>query len=217
MIAAVLNFLGVPNEEGFFAKDLDAKQYLTEGWQARAYEHFKAEYPEAAAAVLHQSPRLGTGRGTAGLSSAQRLMSECRIFVDSALARIVRGANGRRTRSRARRSARAQGRPRRNSARTWASSRPKSAPARGKFINAAKQALESRVRWTQVRLRTRGSGETPRFRMDRSHRSRARRRARQPASDHADPVGDRRPLPLPRFHRPRWPGSRNRISTTSMR
>ncbi len=46
MIAAVLNFIGVPNEEGFFAKDLDAKQYLTEGWQTRAYERFKAEYPE---------------------------------------------------------------------------------------------------------------------------------------------------------------------------
>jgi hypothetical protein len=46
MIAAVLNFLGVPNEEGFFAKDLDAKQYLTEGWQTRVYERFKAEYPE---------------------------------------------------------------------------------------------------------------------------------------------------------------------------
>src|SRR6201986_3768045 len=46
MIAAVLNFLGVPNEEGFFAKDLDATQYLTEGWQARAYERFKTQYPE---------------------------------------------------------------------------------------------------------------------------------------------------------------------------
>jgi hypothetical protein len=46
MIAAVLNFIGVPNEEGFFAKDLDAKQYLTEGWQTRAYERFKADYPE---------------------------------------------------------------------------------------------------------------------------------------------------------------------------
>ena len=47
MIAAVLNFLGVPNEEGFFAKDLDAKQYLTDAWQARAYDRFKTEYPEA--------------------------------------------------------------------------------------------------------------------------------------------------------------------------
>ena len=47
MIAAVLNFLGVPNEEGFFAKDLDAKQYLTDGWQARVWERFRNEYPEA--------------------------------------------------------------------------------------------------------------------------------------------------------------------------
>jgi hypothetical protein len=47
MIAAVLNFLGVPNEEGFFAKDLDAKQYLTEGWQTRVYDRFKTEYAES--------------------------------------------------------------------------------------------------------------------------------------------------------------------------
>jgi hypothetical protein len=47
MIAAILNFLGVPNEEGFFAKDLDAKQYLTEGWQTRVYDRFKTEYAES--------------------------------------------------------------------------------------------------------------------------------------------------------------------------
>lgn len=47
MIAAVLDFLGVPNQGGFFEKDLDAKQYLTEGWQARAYEQFKDKYPES--------------------------------------------------------------------------------------------------------------------------------------------------------------------------
>ncbi len=46
MIAAVLNFLGIPNEEGFFAKDLDAKEQLTEGWQRRAFENFKGAYPE---------------------------------------------------------------------------------------------------------------------------------------------------------------------------
>ena len=46
MIAAVLNFLGIPNEEGFFPKDLDAGRYLTEGWQSRVYEHFKTVYPE---------------------------------------------------------------------------------------------------------------------------------------------------------------------------
>jgi hypothetical protein len=47
MIAAVLNFLGVPNEEGFFAKDIDATQYLTDGWQARTWEKFKGDYPES--------------------------------------------------------------------------------------------------------------------------------------------------------------------------
>jgi hypothetical protein len=46
MITAVLNLLGVPNEEGFFAKDLDAKQYLTDGWQTRVWGRFKDEYPQ---------------------------------------------------------------------------------------------------------------------------------------------------------------------------
>ena len=47
MIIAVLNFLGVPHEDGFFAKDLDAKPFLTEGWQERVHEHFKGVYPES--------------------------------------------------------------------------------------------------------------------------------------------------------------------------
>jgi hypothetical protein len=46
MIVAVLNFLGIPHENGFFAKDIDAKPYLTEGWQQRVLEHFKGVYPE---------------------------------------------------------------------------------------------------------------------------------------------------------------------------
>src|ERR1700736_918710 len=46
MIVAVLNFLGIPHEEGFFAKDLDAKPYLTDGWQERVLEKFKDVYPE---------------------------------------------------------------------------------------------------------------------------------------------------------------------------
>src|SRR6266511_1295442 len=45
MIVAVLNFLGIPHEEGFFAKDLDAKPLLTEGWQERVHENFKDVYP----------------------------------------------------------------------------------------------------------------------------------------------------------------------------
>ena len=47
MIAAVLNFVGVPNQEGFFEKDLDAKQFLTDGWQGRVWEQFREQYPEA--------------------------------------------------------------------------------------------------------------------------------------------------------------------------
>ena len=47
MIIAVLNFLEVPNQQGFFEKDIDASKYLTEGWQSRAFDRFKADYPEA--------------------------------------------------------------------------------------------------------------------------------------------------------------------------
>ncbi len=46
MIAAVLDFLGIPHEGGFFNKDLNAKNYLTEGWAARTFENFKAVYSE---------------------------------------------------------------------------------------------------------------------------------------------------------------------------
>ena len=46
MISAVLDFLGVPHENGFFAKDMDAKQYFTEGWEARTFEQFHTAYPE---------------------------------------------------------------------------------------------------------------------------------------------------------------------------
>ena len=45
MIMDVLNFLGIPNEEGFFDKDLKPDQYLTEGWQERVFNHFSEKYP----------------------------------------------------------------------------------------------------------------------------------------------------------------------------
>ena len=47
MIGAVLDFVGVPHENGFFAKDTDAKPYFTEGWEVRVYEKFRGAYPEA--------------------------------------------------------------------------------------------------------------------------------------------------------------------------
>lgn len=44
MIQDVLNFIGLPNQEGFFDKDVDAKPYLTEGWQKRSWEQFQGKY-----------------------------------------------------------------------------------------------------------------------------------------------------------------------------
>ncbi|MCL5743812.1 MAG: hypothetical protein M1541_07770 [Acidobacteria bacterium] len=48
MVRAVLDFLGVPHEDGFFAKDLDAAAYLTDNWQERVWEKFHESYPESA-------------------------------------------------------------------------------------------------------------------------------------------------------------------------
>ncbi len=45
MIKAVLDELGIPNEDGFFAKDIDASKYLTDGWEQRVFESFKDSYP----------------------------------------------------------------------------------------------------------------------------------------------------------------------------
>src|ERR1019366_7574652 len=47
MIAAVLDFLGIPNEQGFFAKDIKADEYLTEGWQTWVWDRFHADHPAA--------------------------------------------------------------------------------------------------------------------------------------------------------------------------
>lgn len=46
MITAILDFLGVPHENGFFAKDLDPKPHFSEGWETRVYEKFREHYPE---------------------------------------------------------------------------------------------------------------------------------------------------------------------------
>ena len=47
MIQAVLDFLGIPHEEGFFAKDIDGAKYLTEGWQQRTFDHFQGKFPNS--------------------------------------------------------------------------------------------------------------------------------------------------------------------------
>src|SRR5215510_13679334 len=46
MMTAVLDFLGIANDGGFFAKDVDAKPHLTEGWETRVFEKFRGVYPE---------------------------------------------------------------------------------------------------------------------------------------------------------------------------
>src|SRR5262249_47011286 len=47
MIVAVLDFLGIPHENGFFAKDKDVKPQFTEGWENRVRERFRGVYPDA--------------------------------------------------------------------------------------------------------------------------------------------------------------------------
>ena len=47
MIVDILNFLGIPHQDGFFEKDLKAEDHLTEGWQERVYKEFEAKYPKS--------------------------------------------------------------------------------------------------------------------------------------------------------------------------
>jgi len=44
MIRAVLDYLGIPHEDGFFAKDADVAKYLKEGWQQEVWDKFHATY-----------------------------------------------------------------------------------------------------------------------------------------------------------------------------
>ncbi|HEX4997721.1 MAG TPA: hypothetical protein VFY29_05825 [Terriglobia bacterium] len=46
VIVAILDFIGIPHTDGFFANDIDPKAYLSEGWGDRVVEHFKETYPE---------------------------------------------------------------------------------------------------------------------------------------------------------------------------
>ena len=46
MIVDVLDFLKIPNQQGFFDKDLKPEEYLTEGWQGRVFEQFSSKYPK---------------------------------------------------------------------------------------------------------------------------------------------------------------------------
>lgn len=47
MIKAVLDDLGIPHEEGFFAKDANVSNYLKEGWREQVWEKFHTAFPPA--------------------------------------------------------------------------------------------------------------------------------------------------------------------------
>ena len=47
LITAVLDFLGIPHDNGFFAKDMDPKLYFHEGWENRVFEKFRGNFPES--------------------------------------------------------------------------------------------------------------------------------------------------------------------------
>lgn len=46
LIVAALDLLGVPHENGFFAKDLDPGPHFTPGWEERLLEGLKGRFPE---------------------------------------------------------------------------------------------------------------------------------------------------------------------------
>ena len=46
MIVAALDLLGVPHENGFFAKDLNPEPHFTPGWEMRVFEALKGTHPE---------------------------------------------------------------------------------------------------------------------------------------------------------------------------
>jgi hypothetical protein len=48
MIKAVLDYLGVPHEDGFFNKDVDVSAHLQEGWRQSAWEKFNTTFNPAA-------------------------------------------------------------------------------------------------------------------------------------------------------------------------
>src|ERR1043166_2885020 len=47
IVGAILDFVGVPHENGFFQKDADLKPHFPEGWEERVLEKFRGVYPDA--------------------------------------------------------------------------------------------------------------------------------------------------------------------------
>ena len=65
LIVEALDMLGIPHQDGFFAKDSDVKGYLTEGWQERVFEALKGKYPPAVVTfyINHLGVETGVSEG----------------------------------------------------------------------------------------------------------------------------------------------------------
>ncbi len=70
MIIATLDFLGVPHQDGFFAKDADVKGHLSGEWQQRAFDQLKAQYPPSVLAFYLNHLGIETGASEAVFAPA---------------------------------------------------------------------------------------------------------------------------------------------------
>ena len=165
MIKAVLDFLGIPHEEGFSPRIWTRRTNLTDGWQQRALRASRTKYPEALLVfyINHLDWELTKSEqvfnpmaaATAAFEMLEDQLSQ--LQAQRALARLSRATHPESTGSGSRRSAGTQGHRSRRSARTWASSRRRSAASVGKLLNSAKQALEAAFDGKKARVRKRGS------------------------------------------------------------
>lgn len=48
LIQKVLDFLGIPHDNGFFAKDSDIASFLKDDWEQRVYKEFAGKLPKSA-------------------------------------------------------------------------------------------------------------------------------------------------------------------------
>ncbi|MGQ9915861.1 MAG: hypothetical protein ACUVS7_00455 [Bryobacteraceae bacterium] len=62
MIIATLDLLGVPHQDGFFAKDADVGAHLAEGWQQRAFDSLKDRFPPQVLAFYLNHLGIETGK-----------------------------------------------------------------------------------------------------------------------------------------------------------
>lgn len=63
MIIAALDHLGIPHQDGFFSKETKVANYLTDGWEQKAFDALKDKFPPAVVVfyinhLAHEAGRL---------------------------------------------------------------------------------------------------------------------------------------------------------------